>query len=74
MDGLASLQSVQFVTVGDKRFAVVAAADWEALIERLEDCEDLRTAREALSELRAAGDDRESAGWHRWEDVREQLL
>jgi len=42
MSGMDSLQSVQFVTIRGKRFAVLSADDWEALIEWLETLEDLR--------------------------------
>jgi hypothetical protein len=74
MSGLESLQSVQFVTVAGKRFAVVSATEWEALVEWLEECEDVRLTREALAELQAHAGDRDAAGWHRWEDVRARLL
>lgn len=56
------LQSVQFITAKGKRFAVLNAEDWEALIEWLETIEDLQIARKALAELKAAGGDRKRAG------------
>jgi hypothetical protein len=33
MTGLEALQAVQYVTVGEHRFAVVDANDWESMIE-----------------------------------------
>jgi len=73
MTGLEALQSVQYVTVKGKRFAVVSVADWDALVEWLETLEDIQVAREAFAELKASGGDRERAGWLRWEDVEEEL-
>ncbi|MFB2974782.1 hypothetical protein [Microseira sp. BLCC-F43] len=73
MTGLEVLQSVQFVTVKGKRLAVLNADDWEALIEWLEDLEDLQISRQALAELKAAGGDYEYAGWLKWDDVEAQL-
>jgi PHD/YefM family antitoxin component YafN of YafNO toxin-antitoxin module len=70
---LDTLQSVQFVTVKDKRFALIDADDWEALIEWLETLEDLEIAKEAFAELKAANGDREKAGWLKWDDVKEEL-
>ena len=61
MSGLEALQSVQFATIKGKRFAVVSADDWQALIEWLETLEDAQVVREALAELRAAGGDRKKA-------------
>lgn len=69
MSGLDALQSVQFVTKKGKRFAVVAADDWDSLIEWLETVEDVQVARRALAELSAAKGNRKRAGWHKWEDV-----
>jgi hypothetical protein len=70
---LDTLQSVQFVTVKDKRFALIDADDWEALIEWLETLEDLEIAKEAFAELKAANGDREKAGWLKWDDIKEEL-
>ena len=69
MSGMDSLQSVQFVTIRGKRFAVLSADDWEALIEWLETLEDLHVARQAFAELKAAGGDRKRAGWLEWKAV-----
>jgi hypothetical protein len=69
MTGLDALQSVQFVTAKGKRFAVLSAEDWEALVEWLETLEDTRIAREAWDELKAAGGDRKRAGWLEWDAV-----
>jgi hypothetical protein len=73
MAGLDLLQSVQFVTAGGKRFAVLRAEDWEELIEWLETLEDTQIAREAFAELRAAGGDRQRAGWLKWSAVAGEL-
>lgn len=69
MSGLEALQSVQFVSAHGKRFAVVSADDWEALIECLETVEDIQLARQALATLTAAGGDRAAAGWVEWKSV-----
>lgn len=73
MSALDTLQSVQFVTVRDKRFAVIDAEDWEALIDWLEDVEDRQTVGQALEELRAAGGDPKRAGWLEWQAVASEL-
>ncbi|HHE72417.1 MAG TPA: hypothetical protein ENL34_09085 [Chloroflexi bacterium] len=73
MLGLEALQSVQYVTVKGKRFAVLDAEDWEALIEWLETIEDLEIARQAVAALRKADGDREKAGWLKWDEVRGEL-
>jgi hypothetical protein len=73
MNGLDALQSVQFVNVKGKRFALLDADVWEALIEWLEDLEDTAIARDALAELKAADNDYEKAGWLKWEDVEGEL-
>ena len=53
MSGLEALQSVQFVTIKDKRFALLTAEDWEAMIEWLEDIEDNQIVQAALEHLHA---------------------
>jgi hypothetical protein len=73
MAGLDLLRSVQFVTAKGKRFAILRAEDWEALIEWLETLEDTQIAREAFAELRAAGGDRKRAGWLEWSAVAAEL-
>ena len=73
MTGLEALQSVQYVTVKGKRFVVLDAEDWEALIEWLEALEDLEIAREALVAFQRARGDREKAGWLPWEEIRGEL-
>ena len=69
MSGLEALQSVQFVTAKGKRFAIVSAEDWEALIEWLETVEDTQIAKQAFDDLKAAGGDRKKAGWLEWNNV-----
>jgi hypothetical protein len=73
MTGLDALQSVQFVTAKGKRFAVVSAEDWDALIEWLETLEDGQLARQAFAELKAAGGDRKRAGWLEWDAVADEI-
>lgn len=73
MTGIEALQSVQYVTVQDKRLAVVGLDDWETLIEWLETLEDVGIAREAYDRLEAAGGDRERAGWLKWDEIKDDL-
>jgi hypothetical protein len=73
MTALEAIQTVQFVTVNEKRFAVIEAAEWEALIEWLEMLEDLQIFKESYAVLEQAGGDRQRAGWLRWEDVRNEV-
>ena len=73
MTGPQALQSVQFVTVKGKRLAVLDAADWAALVEWVETIEDLKIARDALADLRAAGGNRRQAGWIEWETAKQSL-
>ena len=69
MTGLDALQSVQFVTAKGKRFAVLSAEDWEALVEWIETLEDAQIARQAFAELKESGGDRKRAGWLEWDAV-----
>jgi len=73
MTALEALESVQYVTVKGKRLAIVSADEWEAMIEWLETLEDVELAKEAFAQLKAAGGDRERAGWLKWDDVKEDL-
>jgi len=73
MTALEALESVQYVTVKGKRLAIVSADEWEAMIEWLETLEDVGLAKEAFAQLKAAGGDREQAGWRKWDDVKEDL-
>ena len=73
MSALDALQSVQFVSVKGKRVAVISADDWEALIEWLETLEDTQILRQSLAQLKAAGGDRQRAGWLDWKAIREEL-
>ena len=73
MAGTQALQSVQFVTIKGKRFAVLSAEDWEALVEWLETIEDIQIARQAYASLKEAGGDRYKAGWLDWDDVENGL-
>jgi hypothetical protein len=73
MTGLDALQSVQYVTVEGKRFAVIDMDDWEALVEWLEDVEDSEIIREAITQLQTADHDPERAGWLDWDSVKNDL-
>jgi hypothetical protein len=73
MTGLEILQSVQYISAKGKRFAVINADDWEALIEWLETLEDQQIARQAFTELKMAKGNREQAGWLKWDDIKEEL-
>ena len=73
MSGLEALQSVQFVTVGGKRLAILSVDDWESLVEWLETLEDIQIADQAYAQLRATGGDRDKAGWLRWDEVERDL-
>jgi PHD/YefM family antitoxin component YafN of YafNO toxin-antitoxin module len=73
MTALEALQSVQYVTANGKRFAVLSAEDWEAVIEWLETLEDTHVARQAFAELKAAGGDRKRAGWLEWAEVADEI-
>lgn len=67
------LTSVQFLTAGGRRLAVLDADEWEELVEWLEAIEDVQVARIALEQLRAAEGNPEAAGWLHWEDVQHEL-
>lgn len=69
MSGLEALQSVQFVTWEGRRLAVIDGGDWDALVEWLENIEDVQAARQAYQVLKEAGGDRDKAGWLRWDEV-----
>ncbi len=73
MTGLEALQSVQYVTVQDKRLAVIDLDEWEAMLEWLETLEDVEVARQACEQLKAVAGDRDQAGWLRWDKVKEDL-
>jgi hypothetical protein len=73
MGALESLQSVQFVTMNHKRFAVLDAEDWEALVDWLEDLEDRQIVGQAMDELRAVGGDRARANWRLWQTAAGEL-
>ncbi len=68
MNGLDILQSVQFVVDQQGRPAAVqiSIADWESLLDWLEDVEDRALVREALPRLRQGP---EKVGALRWEDI-----
>jgi hypothetical protein len=71
--GFDILQSVRFIASNGRRFAVLDADDWDALVEWLETLEDTGIARDAYERLKAAGGDRERAGWKEWQAVRGEI-
>jgi hypothetical protein len=73
MTAAEALQTVQFVTIKERRFAVLSAEDWEALVEWVEDLEDTQIVRAAFADLRAAGGDRQRAGWLTWDEADKEL-
>ena len=73
MTALEAIQTVQFVTVQEKRFAVIEAAEWEALIEWPQTLEDLQIFKESYGALEQAGGSRQRAGWLRWDDVQDEV-
>lgn len=60
--------------VKGKRLAVLDAEDWDALIEWVETLEDTTIAQSAVAELKAAGGDRDRAGWLKWDDVKAGMI
>jgi len=73
MTGLEVLQSVEFINLKGKQVAVLNLEDWQALIEWLETLEDVQIARKAFDELKAAGGNRQRAGWLKWDDIDQEL-
>ncbi len=73
MIGTQALQSVQFITIKGKRFAILSAEDWEAMVEWLETVEDVQVAHTAFEHLKATGGNRKKAGWIEWVDVDKKL-
>ncbi len=71
MTAVEALKSVQFVvnTEGRPTAALLSIEAWEALINLLEDVVDMRSARQALSELQAAGGHPQQAGWLAWDEI-----
>lgn len=74
MTGLEALQSVQYVTVEGKRFAVIDMDDWEALVEWPEDVEDNQIVREAIAQPEAADNEPRRAGWLDWNDIKNEHM
>lgn len=69
MSGLEALQSVQFVTWEGRRHAIMDGGDWDALVEWLENIEDVQAARQAYHALKEADGDSKKAGWLRWDEI-----
>jgi len=53
--------------------AVLDVENGQAFIDELESVEDLQIAKQALNELKAAGGNRDRAGWLKWDDVESHL-
>ena len=72
---LSSANSVQYVIGADGKPTAVllSIAEWERIIEALEDAEDLEIVQRALDELEAAGGDPEKAGYISWEQARAEF-
>ncbi len=73
MSALDALHSVRYVTAEGKRFAVIPAEEWRAVLEWLETLEDARIVREAREELYVADGTRARAGWLEWDAIRQEL-
>jgi hypothetical protein len=73
MSAMQALQSVQFINAKGKRFAIISADEWDALVEWLVTLEDLEIVRKAFADLKDAGGNRKKAGWMKWEDVAKDL-
>ncbi len=73
MAGLQALESVQFVSIQNRRFAVLSADAWDALVDWLETLEDAQVAKSAIEGLREAAGDRARAGLLRWDAVSDQI-
>ena len=73
MTGLEVLQSVEFLNIKGKQVTVLDVETWQAIIEWLETLEDWQIAKQALNELKAAGGNRDRAGWLKWDDVESEL-
>ena len=67
------MQLVEFLKIKGKQVAVLDVESWQALIESLETLEDWPIAKQALNELKAAGGNRDRAGWLKWDDVESHL-
>ena len=56
-----------------KRYAVLSAEDWEALVEWLETLEDAQAVWGPLADLKAARGGRRKAGWIAWDDAEKEI-
>ena len=66
---------VQYVIGADGKPTAVllSIAEWERIVEALEDAEDLAIVQQALTELDAADGDLERAGYISWAQARKEL-
>jgi hypothetical protein len=53
--------------------AVVGLDEWETMVEWLENLEDIQIGVQAYEELKAAGGNREQAGWLKWDEIKTDL-
>lgn len=72
MTAAEALQTVQFVTIKERRFAVLSAEDWEALVEWVEVWKIPRLCGQRFA-VEAAGGDDERAGWLTWDEADKEL-
>lgn len=73
LTGPGALRSVRLVKAKGKRLVVIDADEWEALIEWLEDLEDIQIAKTAMTKLKRAKGNRARLGCKKWSEVRDQL-
>lgn len=71
---MLDLDAIRFVVGADGQPSAVQVniGLWQKIVEALEDAEDIEIAREALTELDAAGGEAAKAGWVNLEDVIDQ--
>jgi hypothetical protein len=74
MGVIEKLRTAQYVVDAQgQRTAVLLSVDaWMALLNWLEDVQDVEIARSALAEIKAAGGRPERAGWLAWDNIRDE--
>lgn len=69
MTDIETLQTVQYMTIKGKRFAVVALEEWESLLERLVTLEDVEVAKRIFAKLKETNGGSKKADWLEWGNV-----